>query len=72
MMSRFEEIEQRINAPASPKQKTAQQTPARLVRATPSKELLVSIRKLDRIKDTFGNSHDYEDTQQELIVIQKI
>jgi len=29
MMSRFEEIERRINAPASPKQKTVQQTPAR-------------------------------------------
>lgn len=66
MMTRFEEIEKRINAPASPKQKI-QQTPSRGA-LSHSKELLVSVRKLDRIKETF-TSTEIADQSQELIVI---
>jgi|LakMenEpi03Aug12_release.lakeMendotaPanAssembly.Ray.scaffolds.fasta_scaffold3155268_1 hypothetical protein len=59
MMTRFEEIEKRINAPASPKAKV-QATPDRKMGAlvSPRKDLMVSIRKLERIKETFGNAHD--------------
>lgn len=71
MMSRFEEIEKRINAPASPKQKAkAQQTPAR--RPASRQDLLVSVRKLDRIKETFAGTEELLHQSQELIVIQKI
>jgi hypothetical protein len=33
---------------------------------------MVSVRKLDRIKQTFGEGYDLDNTHQELIVIQKI
>jgi len=73
MMSRFEEIEKRINAPPSPKAKV-QATPDRkmAVMVSPRKELMVSIRKLERIKETFGNVDDLVNTSQEFFVIQKI
>lgn len=71
-MSRFEEIEKRINAPASPKQNIkVQQTPSRSV-FSDRKDLIVSVRKLDRIKETFNMKDELAETSQELIVIQKI
>lgn len=70
-MTRFEEIEKRINAPASPKQK-AQRTPDRLDQSARKDQLMVSVRKLDRIKQTFGDGYDLDTTHQELFVIQKI
>jgi len=58
MMSRFEEIEKRINAPASPKAKV-QATPKKMgSMVSPRKDLMVSIRKLERIKETFGSADD--------------
>lgn len=73
MISRFEEIEKRINAPPSPKA-NVQATPERKMAAivSPRKDLMVSIRKLERIKETFGNVDDLVNTSQEFFVIQKI
>ena len=70
MMSRFEEIEKRINAPPSPKAK-AQATPDRRMTSvvSPRKDLMVSVRKLERIKETFGNVDDLVNTSQEFFVI---
>jgi hypothetical protein len=48
MMSRFEEIEKRINNPKSPqhkRQKTPERTPDRVVRSE-RKDLIVSVTKL--------------------------
>ena len=45
MMSRFEEIEKRINNPQHKRQKTPERTPDRVVRSE-RKDLIVSVTKL--------------------------
>ena len=71
MMTRFEEIEARINAPKSPEHRI-QATPIKGNASERKEHLMVSVTKLHRIQQTFESSSDMVNASSSILVIQKI